>query len=107
MRLGKEAPAFEGYMSQLLVLESTLKETFKRLVDANKELFELTRKANRVDAKGKYTPLGQDDFNTFVALLETSDMRDAVMYELRNPYWLDALRDAGSSGCDAPPWHLQ
>ncbi len=107
VRLGKEAPAFEGYMSQLLVLESTLKEAFKKLVDANKELFELMRKANRVDAKGEHTPLGQDDFNAFVALLETSDMRDAVMYELRNPYWLDALRDAGSSGCDGPSWHLQ
>ena len=94
-------------MSQLLVLESTLKEAFKKLVDANKELFELIGKANRVDAKGKYTPLGQDDFNAFVALLETSDMRDAVMHELRNPYWLDALRDAGSSGCDDPSWHLQ
>ena len=107
VRLGKEAPAFEGCMSQLLVLESALKEAFKKLVDANRELFELIGKANRVDAKGKCTPLGQDDFDAFVALLETSDMRDAVMHELRNPYWLDALRDAGLSGCDDPSWHLQ
>lgn len=104
---GKETLAFEDCMSQLLALEVALKEAFEKLIDANKELFELMRKANRVDAKGKYAPLGQDDLNAFAALLETSDMQDAVMHELRNPYWLDALRDAGSSGCDAPPWHLQ
>lgn len=93
--LGKEEPAFEDCMSQLLVLESTLKEAFEKFVDANKELFELVRRANRIDAKGKYAPLGQDDFKLFVTLLKASDMQDAVMHVLRNPYWLDALSDAG------------
>ena len=92
---GKEAPAFEDYMSQLLVLESTLKEAFEKLLDTNQELFEMTRRANRVDAKGKYVAPEQDDFSTFLALFEASDMQDAVMHVLRNPYWLDALSDAG------------
>lgn len=93
--LGKEEPAFEDCMSQLLALESTLKEAFEKIIDANKELFELVRRANRIDAKGKYAPLGQDDFKLFVTLLKASDMQDAVMHVLRNPYWLDALSDAG------------
>lgn len=93
--LGKEGSAFEGCMSQLLVLEDTLKDTLEKLLDTNKELFELTRRANRVDAKGKYVAPGQDDFSTFLALFEVSDMQDAVIHELKNPYWLDALSDAG------------
>lgn len=92
---GKEASAFEDCMSWLLVLESTLKETFEKLLDANEELFELTRRANRVDAKGKYVAPGQDDFKLFVTLFETSDMQDAVIRELRNPHWLDELSNAG------------
>ena len=93
--LEKEAPTFEGCMSQLIVLEDTLKDALEKLLDTNNELFELTRRANRVDAKGKYMAPGQDDFSTFLALFEASDMQDAVMHVLRNPYWLDALSDAG------------
>lgn len=92
---GGDMPAAGECQDKLNALEDVLRDRFSKLAGAHSELFDLVDKANRVDVRGRYAAPTQSQIEVFITLLEASDVQDAVICKLQNPYWRDALRDMG------------
>lgn len=93
-RHGEELiPSLDDYLMALAVLENTLEVRLGNIYDAKARLFSLIDRANRVDARGEYTPPEKSEVILFISLLGNVNLRERAFRELKNPYWLEALEE--------------
>lgn len=88
-------PSFSQYENNLSILENAIEVRVGSTYGAKGQLLELVGRANRVDSLGKHDRPSNDEVERFVSLLGNENLHALAFRELKNPLWLEMLKQEG------------